>query len=129
MRYTLLILALCLCGCAGGPTHDYYNPALIGGPKFKGPATMALVDDVRAEKEKALGEGYTLIGSTDYSGKYPEASELQAQARRVHANHVIYSIRGVPAPPGSWHFSFGRGFGSGGTDGGYNEVHIVFLGK
>ena len=88
---------------------------------------MALVPDVAVEKAKCLAEGYTLIGSTDYTGKYPEASELRAQARRAYANHVIYSVKDVSAP-GSWHFSFGGQFGSGGT-GGDNEVHIVFLGK
>src|SRR6185369_17742001 len=89
-------------GCASGPTHDYYIPAVIGA-KFKGPATMKLVDDLQAEKEKCLREGYTLIGSTDYTGKHPVAVELSTQANRVHANHVIYSSRYIPpkdAPPG-----------------------------
>jgi hypothetical protein len=127
--FLLLLLIALFSGCAGGPTHDYYNPATVNGPKFKGPVTMSLVDDVKAEKERLVREGYTFIGSTDYAGKYPEAVELRAQAKRAHANHVIYSVRGVPAPPGSWHFSFGGGFGSGGTDSGYNDVHIVFLGR
>lgn len=117
-----------LCGCAGGPTKDYYNPAMVGA-KFKGPPTMALVDDVAVEKEKLIAKGYTVVGSTDYSGKHPEAVELKAQAKRVGANHVIYSSRFVPAPPGSWSFGFSRFGGWGGTGGGYNDVHIVFLGK
>src|SRR5437868_6961858 len=96
-----LFLLVCLFGCAGGPTHDYYNPALVGGPKFKGAVTMTLVEDVRAEKEKLIREGYTFIGTSDYSGKYPEAVELRAQAKRAHANHVIYSVKGIPSPPGS----------------------------
>ncbi len=132
MRYISIIL-LCLCGCAGGPTHDYYNPAVVGAT-FKDPITMALVDDVRAEKEKCVREGYTVIGSADYGGKYPKAAELRAQAKRVHANHVIYSSRLIPPTPGSWNFRFGGGFGgfgsgSGGTGGGHHDVHIVFLGR
>lgn len=87
----LLVLALALCGCAGGPTHDYYSPAIVDGPKFKGPITMALVDDLKAEKVKCVQDGYTIIGTTDYMGKYPEACELRAQAKRVNANHIIYS--------------------------------------
>jgi hypothetical protein len=116
-----------LSGCAGGPTHDYYSPAVNGGPKFKGPITMSLVEEVQVEKQKCLIAGYTLIGTSDYSGIYPEASELKAQARRAHANHVIYSVRDV-SKPGSWHFSFGSWGGGGGT-GGDNEVHIIFMGK
>ena len=132
MRYIpFLILGLCLCGCANGPTHDYYSPVVTGGPKFHKPVTMTLVPDVTLEKAKCLGEGYTLIGISDYSGKYPEASELKAQARRCHANHVIYSVKDV-SKPGEWHFRFG-GWGtpgaSGGSGGGDNEVHIVFMGR
>jgi len=125
-----LCLSVCLgfiCGCAGGPTHDYYSPAVVEGPKFKGPITMALVDDVQAQKEKDLKDGYILIGTSDYTGKYPEAAELKAQARRAHANHVIYSVKDV-SKPGSWHFSFGNWGGGGGT-GGANETHIIFMGK
>jgi hypothetical protein len=136
MNITLknLTLSVCLCsclgffaGCAGGPAHDYYSPAGVGGPKFRGPITMVLVEDVQAQKEKNLKDGYTLIGTSDYTGKYPEASELKAQARRAHANHVIYSVKDV-SKPGSWHFSFGNWGGGGGT-GGANETHIVFMGK
>ena len=129
MRYWAALLLICSCGCAGGPTHDYYNPAVINGQRFQGPITIALVDDVRAEKEKCLREGYTLIGSTDYVGKQPEAVELRAQAKRVHANHVIYSMERVAAKPGGWHFGFGGGRGWGGTDSDQCGAHILFLGK
>jgi len=127
IRFAAIIL-LSLCGCAGGPTKDYYNPAVVGA-KFQEPITMALVEDLKAEKEKCVRDGYTVIGTTDYSGKVPEAVELLAQAKRVHANHVIYSCRFIPAPPGSWSFGFGNGFGAGGSGGGRNDVHIVFLGR
>ena len=125
---SIAITTTILTGCAGGPTHDYYNP-VMGDAKFKGPVTMAHVDDVSIEKEKLLSQGYALVGSTDYGGKYPESKELTAQAKRAGANHVIYSTKFVPNPPGSWHFSFGQGFGSGGTGGGGYEVHILFFGK
>src|SRR5690349_11073719 len=128
MRASFLLMGLPLVGCAGGPTKDYYNPAVVGA-KYKGPSTMKLVDDLQTEKQKSLSEGYTVIGATDYLGKYPEAVELKAQAKRAGANHVIYSCRFIPAPPGSWSFSFGGGFGSGGSGGGANDVHIVFLGR
>jgi hypothetical protein len=127
MRYFSLLALLALFGCANGPTHSYYSPAVVGGPHFKGPLTMSLVDDVQPEKQKCLADGYTLIGTSDYNGKYPEACELRAQARRCHANHIIYSVKDVSAP-GSWHFSVGSWGGSGGT-GGANETHIVFMGK
>ena len=80
-------LLIVLCGYAGGPTHDYYNPALVNGPKFKADYHPR-VDNLQAEKERLLKEGCTLIRSTDYTGKYSEAVELTAQAKRVHANHV-----------------------------------------
>jgi hypothetical protein len=124
----LSISLLCLCGCAGGPTKDYYNPAVVGA-KFKGPATMTLVEDVQMETERLVNEGYTVIGRSIYAGEYPEADELSAQAKRAGANHVVCSAKWIPAPPGSWNFRFGRGFGSGGTGGGHNDVHIVFLGR
>jgi hypothetical protein len=129
---TLIPILLCvivLSGCAGGPTHDYYNPALVNGPRFKGPVTVSLVDNVVDEQKKCLADGYTVIGSTAYMGKYPEAVELNAQAKRVHANHVIYSAKRIPAPPGSWHFSMGGWGGGGGTDNDSCEVKIVFLGR
>lgn len=97
---------------------------------------MSLVENVTTETERLVREGYTVVGRTDYSGKHPEAVELKAQAKRAGANHVIYSSRYVPpapAAPGSWHFRFGQGFGSGGTgnpeNSGFNDVHIVFLGR
>lgn len=133
-RFYFGICLAVLAGCAGGPTHDYYNPR-VHGAKFKGPATVKQVTDITNEVARLMVEGYTLIGQTDYTGKHPEAVELTAQARRAGANHVVYSSRYVPPTPdqpGSWHFSFGRGFGSGGTgsgEGGFNDVHIAFLGK
>jgi hypothetical protein len=136
MKTTFIPLLGCLilAGCAGGPTKDYYNPVLPTA-KFKGPPSIILVEDVAAEKARLLSEGYTLVGATDYTGKHPEAVELKAQAKRAGANHVIYSSKYIPpdpAAPGSWHFRFGQGFGFGGTGSegnGYNEVHIIFLGK
>ena len=128
-RFVIILFLLCLCGCAGGPTHDYYNPAVVNGPRFQRPITILLVENVQAEKEKYLRDGYTFIGSTDYVGKQPEAVELRAQAKRVHANHVIYSMERVASKPGSWHFGFGGGRGWGGTDSDQCGAHIVFLGK
>lgn len=128
MRYFLLVLILVVAGCAGGPTKDYYNPAIVGA-KYKGPITMALVNDAVIERDRLVQAGYTVIGTTGYSGKYPEAKELIAQAKRVGANHVIYQATYVPNTPGSWSFSFGRGFGSGSGGGGRNDVYIIFLGK
>ncbi|HEY2084166.1 MAG TPA: hypothetical protein VGI88_15390 [Verrucomicrobiae bacterium] len=127
MRSFFLLLLIVLCGCAGGPTHDYYSPAVVGGTRFKGPITMSLVDDVNVEKEKCLAAGYVLIGTSDYTGKYPEAAELKAQAHRAYANHVIYSVKDV-SKPGSWHFSISN-WGGGGGSSSENETHIVFMGK
>jgi hypothetical protein len=127
--YWTFLFSVCLCGCAGGPTHDYYNPALVNGPKFNGPITIELVDDVKAEKEKCIRDGYTFIGSTSYVGKQPERVELIAQAKRVRANHVIYAMSSVPSAPGSWHFGFNRYGGGGGSDGEQCNARIVFLGR
>jgi hypothetical protein len=123
-----MCLLVILSGCAGGPPHDYYNPATVGS-HFNGPITITLVDDVKSETQTLTDSGYVLIGTADYGGDQPKRVELEAQAKRVHANHVIYSLRGVPGQPGSWSFSFGRGFGSGGTDTGHYDVHVVFLGR
>jgi hypothetical protein len=135
MKRTACLLAVALfCGCAGGPTKDYYNP-LVPRAKFKGPAAIVRVDDLAAEKARLLREGYTLVGSTDYGGKHPEAVELKAQAKRAGANYVAYSSTYIPpakGEPGSWHFRFGQGFGSGGTGSGgsgFHDVHILFFGK
>jgi hypothetical protein len=108
-------------------THDYYSPITSNAPKFKGPVTLALVDDVQAEREKSVTAGWMVIGTSDYTGKYPEASELRAQARRAHANHVVYSVKDV-SKTGSWRFRFGSWGGAGGTSDN-NQVHIIFMGK
>lgn len=121
------LFASLLAGCAAGPTHDYYSPVVVKGPRFQGPITLAVVEDVQTEKQKCLVDGFTLIGTSDYTGKYPEASELRAQAHRVHANHVVYSVKDV-SKPGNWHFRFGSWGGSGGSSDD-NEVHILFMGK
>jgi hypothetical protein len=127
--FPFLCLALLLCGCAGGPPHDYYNASVANHPKFKGPAVIEIVEDVEADKGKLVSEGYTQIGVSDYYGRYPEAIELRAQARRAGANKVIYSCRHMAAPPGAWEFSFNRFGGGGGTVSGQFHVRIYYLGK
>lgn len=128
MKPLPMFLALLLCGCAGGPTHKYYNPVMPRA-KFKGPVTISRVDNVREEVTRLRGDGYCVVGTTDYGGKHPEAIELKTQAWRANANHVVYSSEFVPAPPGSWSFGFNRFGGGGGSHGGSHNVHIVFLGK
>src|SRR3989442_485102 len=53
----LLNIVVSMSGCAGGPTRDYYNPALVDGPKFKGPVTMELVKDIEAEEQRCVTGG------------------------------------------------------------------------
>lgn len=127
MRYFIICL-LFLSGCAG-PLHQYYNPAVVDGPKFKGPVTMKLVQSVPAEKEAWTKEGYVLIGTADYVGKSPKAAELSSQAKRIHANHVVYSSERIPAAAGSWNFSFSRWGGGGGSPEDSFKVSAVFLGR
>ena len=103
-----LLFCLILAGCCNGPTHDYYSPGLTGSVrKFKGPITLGLVQNVEIEKKRCLSEGYTLIGTSDYRGKYPEACELRAQAKRSHANRVVYSCRHAEGQEG-FRFYIGR---------------------
>lgn len=123
----LLAIAL-LSGCAGGPTKDYYNPTRTDA-KFVGPATISLVPDVEAEKQKLLAEGYVEVGRTTYVGKYPESVELTTQAKRVHANHVIYSTERVSAKEGSLSFGMVAGHGWFGPAQDQTGVRIIFLGK
>ena len=124
----LLLLSLLLTGCAGGPTKDYYNPATTTkAPSYSGQVVMTRVDNVRAETERLTAQGYTLLGTTIYGGKHPEAVELKAQARRVNASHVLYSSEFVPNPPGTWSFGFNQWGGGGGSGGGRNNVNITFL--
>lgn len=131
MKKSLLLVCVIalLSGCAGGPTKDYYNPEITGGQKFKGEAVVNKVEDIKSETNKLISDGYTVIGRTDYLGKFPEAVELRAQAKRVHANRVIYSTVYHPPQPGSFNFSFGSWGGQGGSGGGAHDVKIVFLGK
>lgn len=123
-----LLYILLLAACAGGPTHDYYNPSVIGA-KFKGPITMDRVENISAEKERLVRDGYAVIGNTSYGGKYPEAIELKAQAKRVGANRVIYQCDYIPPTPGAWNFRFGSWGGFGSSDNGGYSVVIIFLGK
>lgn len=129
MKTMLSLLVAVLCGCAGGPTKDYYNPSVIGA-KFLPPVTLQLAETPRAEADKLTQKGYVIVGTSAYMGKLAESKELIAQAKRVGANHVVYGARFVPAPPGSWSFKFGPGnFGSGGSGGGATDMYIIFLGR
>ena len=127
---SLLIPVLLLAGCAGGPCHDYYNPAITDA-HFDGPVTLDQVDpsQLDTEVQKCVSEGYVVVGRTVYSGEYPKANDLIKQAEHVGANHVVYRSRFVPAAPGSWHFGFGGYGGGGGTDNGGSDNDIYFLGK
>ena len=127
----LFLLVAWLSGCAAsGPTHDYYNP-MVTDAKFKGEVTIIQVSPENLDDalNQAKADGYAIIGQTIYSGKYPETVELQAQARRVHANHIVYASKLIPAQPGSWHFGFSSWGGGGGTDSGRADNRIVFMGK
>jgi hypothetical protein len=125
MRNILLLLCCAaLSGCAGGPTHDYYNPAVANPPKFKGDVTIELVDDLEAAQKKCVAEGYLVIGTSVYTGDRPKASELKAQARRVHATHVVYAMQEA----GFGNMQMHAGF-LGGSIGSAYSVGIVFLGK
>src|SRR5436305_10717444 len=125
MRYVALCLLALLCGCAGGPPHDYYSPAVVDGPRFKGAITMEVVDDIEAAKSRYLSDSCILLGTSNYTGDQPKANELKAQARRAHANRVVYSLKDV-SRPGSWHFNFG-GFGSGGGSDHTYETRILYF--
>lgn len=128
MKATLGIslAAAILCGCAGGPPHDYYNP-MIAGAHYSGPVSVEYVENLESVKQKCINDGFTLIGTSFYSGQIPKSVEIQAQAHRVGANHVIYSMRSNPND-GSWSFSFNQFGGSGGTGRGVS-VAILYFGK
>ncbi len=126
--FPLLLGVAMLSACANGPTHDYYNPAIIGA-HYKGPVTIEQVKGIQNVLEQRQSEGYAIIGKTIYSGKYPETIELIAQAKRVGANHVVYESHFIQAQPGSWHFGFGNWGGGGGSDNGMSDNVIVFMGK
>jgi hypothetical protein len=117
-----------LTGCATGPVHDYYNPA-VASAAFAGPVMVRLVDNAATDKESYIANGYTLIGTAAWTGKLPESKELIAQAKRVHANLVIYTAHYMPPQPGSWGFSFNQWGGFGGSQGASSSVYVIFLGK
>lgn len=124
---TTLLLFCCLAllsGCAGGPTHDYYNPIVANPPKFKGDLAIELVDDLDASARHYTDEGYTVIGQSTYVGEQPKAAELKAQAKRVHATRVLYSLQSAGPASVQMHV----GFLGGSIDNGY-QVNILFLGK
>ena len=120
----LLLCAIILSACAGGPPKDYYNPAIADPPKFKGPLSIEIVPDLEAAKAKCLADGYVIIGTSVYGGDQPKRVELEAQAKRVHATKVIYHLD----PPGQGSWKFHVGLWAGGGSGGYG-VEIVYLGK
>lgn len=129
MRYSFPLIVFLVSGCCNGPTHAYYSPVVANAPKVQGPITMEMVGrQLPPETEMSVRAGYTVLGKSDYIGKYPEACELQAQARRVHANRVIYGVERVTATPG-WHFRYNAYGGAGGSNSDQWEVHIVFLRK
>lgn len=123
MKKLFPVLLLILAGCAGGPPKDYYNPKVSNAPKYKGPVSIEVVEDIESATKQHVENGYTVIGTSVYGGNQPKAVELKAQAKRVNASKVIYHL--TPPAPGSWHVQWG--LFSGGS-GGYG-VNIVYLGK
>jgi hypothetical protein len=123
MKKLFPVLLLILAGCVGGPPKDYYNPKISDAPKYKGPVTIEVVDDIESTTKQNVGDGYKVIGTSVYTGDQPKAVELSVQAKRVNASKVIYHL--TPPAPGSWHVQWGL---FGGGSGGYG-VNIVFLGK
>lgn len=128
MRLFSLCFLLAIAGCAGGPTHDYYSPS-VNGAKYPGQPVMHLSEKFDADKAGLLSSGYTLIGTTDYYGKYPEAAELKAQAGRVGANYVLYGCERIESNSQAWKMSFGSWGGRGGSVGDQFKVRIAFFGK
>lgn len=122
------LVSLLLVGCAGGPAADDSNLTVVGA-KFQEPVTMELVANVGSAKEKCLRDGYKVVRTADYSGKSPTAVELEAEARRLGASHVIYSVRFISLQSGNWNSGFNRFGAGGGISGGVSDVSIVFLGK
>lgn len=125
------LLSLCVllvAGCAGGPTHDYYSP-VVSGAKYHGQPVMHLSETFSEDKEKLLAAGYSIIGTTDYYGKYPDAAELKAQAGRVGANYILYACERIESNSQAWRMSFGSWGGRGGSVGDQYKVRIAFLGK
>lgn len=124
-------MSVLLCGCANGPTHDYYNPVenSAGDLRFSGPVRIECVNDLKEAEAKCMNRGGVLMGESSYRGKSPELVELRAQARRAHANRVYYTCEYLPPQAGSWHFSLNNWGAGGGTDSGAYAVDIVFMGK
>jgi hypothetical protein len=120
----LVLCALLLSACASGPAHDYYNPVVADPPKFKGPLSIELVNDLDATQKKYVSDGYTVIGTSVYQGEQPKTAELEAQAGRVHANKVIYNF----APAGMGNMQMHVHMFSGGMSEA-NNVSIIYLGK
>lgn len=121
-------LFLLLAGCAGGPAHEFYNPAVVGA-KYPPPVTMTLTEKPRQDADRLVAQGYQMIGTAAWTGPYVEAKELQAQAKRVGANHIVYGAKYVPPQPGSWSFGFNQWGGGGGSSGGMTDMLVIFLGK
>ncbi len=101
-----LFAAGMLCGCAGGPTHDWYKPTgATADVPFKGKAALIESSDYWNDIRARMRDGYRLFGTSDYRGKYPEMVELTAQARRVKAGIVIFTTGYIDTISGVRSFS------------------------
>ena len=110
IRLPLHLYAACatalLVGCVGGPNHDFYRPTgrSVAQP-FKGKAALIQSEDMGRDVRRYVDEGYTLIGTSDYNGKYPEMVELTAQAKKVGASVVVFNGRYIGTVTGVSSFS------------------------
>jgi hypothetical protein len=120
----LLCCAALFTGCASGPVHDYYHPAAANPPNFKGDVTIEMVGDLDAAAKRCTDGGYMVIGASQYEGDQPTSEELMAQAKRVHASHVIYTLQ--PGAFGNMQMHVGV---FGGSVGNSYAVNVIFLGK
>lgn len=86
-------MAALLNGCVSGPIHDSFRPtiAVVVTQPFKGKAALINSQDMRSDVQRYREQGFILIGTSDYIGKYPEMDELSAQAKRVGASVVVFS--------------------------------------
>jgi hypothetical protein len=89
----ILLGALFLVGCKTGPVGKFYSPtAATADLEFKSISNskVKIFRGDASSLSRWIREGYKLIGTSDYSGEYPDEDYMRRQAKKVGASIVVF---------------------------------------
>lgn len=88
------MLITLVCGCKTGPVGKFYSPQRSSiDLEFKSVSKVQIFKDEGEGLAYWAREGYKLIGTSDYSGEYPDKDYMRRHAKKVGASVVVFKTR------------------------------------